>query len=279
MAAPRQRINMYVGPKIRIKREDLPQYEATGDWVAEIKWDGEWGLFTVHDGIVVGLDSRTGLPLGGNLVKQIVAKSSSGQMCGELVSDKIHLFDIYNWNGMDLRDLPLEDRREALEMVHGTLQEWSTCRDRILLVERRNSGFLAWYDQLMAGKSKLRGAHAEGLVLKKKGSPLRATNADGKVEFQIRCKPLSTVDYVVIGPDGTAAKGTPKIALGLYDGGTLKKCMSPTWPAGMDLRPGMVVEVEGAEVWPSGAVRHGHIRRVRTDKDPLSCTVEAAIAA
>ncbi len=84
-------------------------------------------------------------------------------------------------------------------------------------------------------------------------------------------------------PDGTAKKGTPKIALGLYkltkDGRRVVKVMSPTWPGKLDLQPGMVVEVEGAEVFPSGAVRHGNIKRVRTDKSEKDCTYEAAIAA
>ena len=38
-------------------------------------------------------------------------------------------------------------------------------------------------------------------------------------------------------------------------------------------------EVEGAEVFPSGAVRHGHVKRVREDKRSEGCTHAAAVSA
>ena len=113
----------------------------------------------------------------------------------------------------------------------------------------------------------------------------------------MRIKPKNTVDYVVIGPDGFATKGTPKIALGLWkqtkDGLRVVKIMSPTWPRldGVpeitittptggsvkvaDIRPGTVVEVEGAEILVSGVVRHGHIKRLRPDKHAADCTFAA----
>ncbi len=39
-----------------------------------------------------------------------------------------------------------------------------------------------------------------------------------------------------------------------------------------------MVEVEGAEVFPSGAIRHGTIKRQRTDKKATDCTYEAAVS-
>ena len=301
MAAARKRIGHYVGPRDRVSREDLPRLDASGDWVAEVKHDGVWCLLEVASGRVVGLSSRVGLPLAapGLLGEVIDPLKRDGLLVGELVADfvqgetcefrsgtrRLHLFDVISWNGYDLRDLPLGDRREALERVAWAFYV-NAATDRIRLVERRSSGFLDWYDELVtrAGDgSRLIGRRAEGLVLKRRGTPYRATCADGKVDFWLRCKPLSTVDYVVIGPDGCAEKGTPKVALGLWketkDGFRIVKCMSPVWPDGLDLRPGMVVEVEGAEVFPSGAVRHGHVKRVREDKRSEGCTHAAAVSA
>ena len=42
---------------------------------------------------------------------------------------------------------------------------------------------------------------------------------------------------------------------------------------------GKVVECKGAEVHDSGALRHGHLERVRDDKSPEECTLEAALRA
>ncbi len=294
MAERRTRTSLYCGPSARVSRAELPTYDASGTWVAELKWDGVWCLANIEDGVAASLASRTDGPLSASLVGKRIASGGSGMLVGELVADQVddtrsgtrrlHLFEPIVWNGFDLRDLPLEERREALVMIYATIESpVEEGAPLVHLVERRESGFLAWYDALMAGGSKVIGARAEGLVLKKKGTNARATRADGKVDFWLRVKPLNQVDFVVIGPDGAAEKGTPKIALGLYkptkDGVRVVKCMSPTWPAGMDLRPGMVVEVEGAEVFPSGAVRHGHIKRVRTDKRPEDCTYAAAMEA
>lgn len=293
MATARKRIDYYVGPKETVRREDLPALEATGEWVAEEKKDGFWCLTQIEAGKIISMNSRVGLPLGCDLVGERICLQGDGLLVGELCSDavgegedatrtgtkRLHLFEAISWGNLDLRDLPLEERREALEMIYnGTLYHLD---ERVLLIERRESGFLAWYDQIMASTSKVIGSRAEGLVLKKRGTKARATNADGKVDFWLRCKPRNTTEYIVISSDGVAAKGTPKIALGLYkqtkDGLRVVKVMSPTWPAGMDLRPGMVVEVEGAEMFPSGALRHGHIVRVRDDKLPEHCTIENAL--
>lgn len=293
MAERKKRTDLYVGPKERIAREDLARYEATGLWVAEVKKDGVWCLMTIENGVIAALESRTGLPLSASMVGLRIARNGSGQLAGELVADmvdgdegvertgekRMHFFEALYWNDLDLRDLKLEERREALEMIYETFTSFNVTSTLLYLVERRAKNFLKWYDELMGGK--LIGSGAEGLVLKKKGTTARAVNADGKVDFWLRCKPLHTVDYIVIGPDGTGPKGTPKVALGLYkltrDGRRVVKCMSPTWPAGMKLEPGMVVEVEGAEVFPSGAVRHGHIKRVRMDKPESACTYESAV--
>ncbi len=299
MAERRKRISLYVGPKNTIKRADLDDYD-NGEWVAEIKHDGEWCLVEIENGHIVEMSSRTGLSHDGieDFIGKRVTGGGSGKLVGELVADqkdddtrtgdkRLHLFDVLEWGGMDLRDLVLEERHKALRMIVHML---TLLPGRIFIVEQRSSGFKAWYDAIMSGSSRVIGKRAEGLVLKKKGTPLRAVNSDGKVDFWVRCKPKNTIDYIVMGPDGFAAKGTPKVALGLiFADGSLRKCMSLSWikpkdwPANVPTSPhgpaaGMIVEVEGAEVFPTGALRHGHIKRPRLDKPVQDCTLEAAVA-
>src|SRR3990167_9427364 len=214
MAALRKRIDLYVGPGVSVSRDDLPLLDKSGDYVAELKHDGFWCLAGIEDGNVYSLLSRKGLPLSApGLLGERVASAGAGLLVGELVSDivdgedgeartgtkRLHLFDAISFNGHDLRALPLEDRRDALQMIAGTFAR-PTADEHLFLVERRESGFLAWYDAEVSrdGKSRLIGKRAEGLVLKRRGTAYRAGKADGKVDFWLRCKPLATVDYVVM---------------------------------------------------------------------------------
>lgn len=285
--AARPRINLYVGPKETIDRADLDRFERSGAWLFEVKHDGAWCCVTFSAGRILSIVSRTGLPIACDLIGVRVALAGSGQLCGELVADlvgaersglrRIHFFDVHNWNGLDLRDLPQTDRREALLMVFGTfaVPRWLG-EPRLYVVEQRDAGILAWYDALLA-------AGAEGLVGKRKDARARGEGADGKTLAWVRCKPLRTVDYVVIG-HGLAEKGTPNLQLGLHRDGKLVKAMECVAPAAirladMDALVGRIAELEGREVFPSGALRHGQFKRFRTDKHATDCTYEAALAA
>lgn len=294
----RKRINLYVGPKVTVSRDDLAVMEATGEWVFEEKKDGFWCLAVVTNGVVTAMISRTGLEFSGAEVAGLVGRSvtpfgrgvGSGRVMGELTADpnaagekcgmrRLHVFDVLDWNGLDFRDFPQKERREALEFVY----ERGIACDVIHLVEQRTEGIVAWFDEIIA-----RGG--EGIVAKKKGTKLRAANADGKIEDWVRAKKKRTIDYVVMA-HGVAEKGTPNVDLGLYKqtkaGVRLVKvctCLIP--PAWFkSVQPpdlvGRVVEAAGWEVFPSGALRHAQLNHrtgPRTDKQPESCTYEAAMA-
>lgn len=290
----RDRIKNYVGPKRMLLREELPSFE-TGDWVAEPKLDGFWCLAEIQGGRIAALSSRTGLPLdgahGGDLIGAKVGHDGlTGLLCGELTADtvngercgtrRLHLFDALEWCGIDLRGRNTVVRREALELIHQhlTCAPAPRCSPEILrLVERRDAGFLAWYDEIVT-------AGGEGLVLKAKTSLYVCRNSDGKVDTWHRVKPLRTVDYVVMG-HGLAEKGTPNVDLGLYK--IVKgapKLVKTLTVALVSLKVpaaslvGSVLECAGYEIWPSGALRSAKIVRIRTDKLPTDCTIDAVMA-
>lgn len=289
MAERRKRIADYVGPDEWVPRERLAKLEKTGQYVVEEKKDGFWVKMLVSKGVIVRIETRTGEVLGGahtaGLLRNIGVQKHTGVLVGELVPDtaadgsrsgqrRVHLFDVIEWEGHDLRDLPLSSRRPFLEAVHSQV----AMQDRVLLVERRAKGFTAFYDEILARKG-------EGLVIKRIDSKHRAANADGKIDAWLRCKPLRTVDYIVVG-HGAATKGTPNLKLGLWKAGKLVEVMTATFPnclANEGLKPAdcvsSIVEVEGYEIWNTGVVRSGHVRRIRTDKFPEDCTYEAAMKA
>ncbi len=284
----RQRLSIYVGPKGDVSPDELDALEATKAWVADIKKDGFWACAVVDGGVIVQMVSRTGLDFSGGeaqgLIGLKVFPSGSGRLVGELTADadasgerigvrRLHVFDVLDWNGLDLRDLVQIERREALEMIYAAVIH----RDLVRLVEQRQSGFRAWFDEVVA-------SGGEGLVLKRKDATCRPTNADGKIDTWAKCKPYRSVDYIVVSV-GKAAKGTPNVDLGLYKNGRVVKVLTCTLPPEWrKLSPerlvGYVVEAEGREIWPSGALRHaqlGHRSGPRTDKSPEECTIEAAL--
>jgi ATP-dependent DNA ligase len=289
MAERRKRIGLYQGPKNSITVNELDSYERTGLWAFEEKHDGNWACASVVDGTITQLTSRVGLAMEAEgLIGMELPGGGGGLLIGELTADlvgdqrigtrRLRLFDVLEWNGIDLRDLPFKERRQALQQIYG----WSVHRsDRVTLTEQRLTGAVRFYDEVLARKG-------EGLVLKRLDSVYRPQSSDGKVECWVRCKPKRTVDYVVMS-HGLAEKGTPNLNLGLWkdckvQGRKLVKvltCSVPVAPAfrGVPLESlvGRVVEVDGAEVWPSGALRHGHIQRVRDDKPAEECTHAAAM--
>jgi ATP-dependent DNA ligase len=290
MSERRKRIGLYQGPKNSIRPDELESYERTGQWAFEEKHDGVWACATVIDGVITQMTSRVGLPMDadGIIGMKLPGGGGSGQLVGELTADlvgdqrsgtrRFRLFDVLDWLSVDFCTMPLFMRRAGLETIY---QCCVGATDRITLTEQRLTGALAFYSEVIA-----RGG--EGLVLKRLDSTYSPRNADGKVDCWLRCKPKRTVDYVIMG-HGVAEKGTPNLELGLWkdcklQGRKLVKvltCSIPVAPAfrslQLDSLIGHVVEVEGAEVWPSGALRHAVIQRLRDDKPVQDCTHEAAM--
>jgi ATP-dependent DNA ligase len=285
----RKRIPEYCGPKRTILREALTALDASGDYVCEEKHDGEWCLVWITDGRVSKLRTRTGAELprakAAGVLGLEVAINAPALLAGELVADeaygvangqrRLHLFDVLEFAGTDCRDLAMDDRRNFLVCVQAALGQTR----RVQIVEQRESGFVEFLDEIT-------GRGGEGVVIKKRDSTYNPRNADGKIEGWLRCKPKRTVDYVVLS-HGTAEGGTPNLELGLYKDSRVRRsplllrAMTVTIPKAMrDIDPdtlvGRVVEVEGQQVFKSGAIRHGQITRIRDDKVAKECTLAAA---
>jgi hypothetical protein len=310
MADRRKRTNWYVGPKDDVKRAQLAELEAGGGWVWEEKHDGVWALVKVIKGQLMHAESRVGVQFVGadwdNDLHglQMFPSHVTGVMIAELVADwiedpktklptqggtrRLHVFDLIFCNTADgvnplppqehdFRNLPLRTRRARLEEL------WKQRIDDgglTHLVEQRATGAQAFFDEVIA-------RNGEGLVGKKLSSYHVAKNSDGKIEHWIRCKPRRSIDYVVMGT-GFAEKGTPNLDLGLYkllkEGRKLVKVQATGIPKEWEHIAhqewvGQVVEVVGQEIFPSGALRFGQIKKPRPDKRPEDCTYEAALRA
>lgn len=285
------RLSTYAGPKVQIQPKDLERYERAGIYAAEEKHDGHWAEVTTGpDGRITKITSRSATRYDGANVAGLIGTQTSlldSVLIAELESGteaanrrgvglnhrRLHVFDIVRLLGNDITKLVYEQRRALLEQAFATVLRDSK---KLLLVRQVTSGFAKFFAEVTSGDG-------EGIVLKRMGRIYRAgAGSDGKTEEWIRCKQFRFVDYVVI-EIGRSDGGSPNFQVGLYDShGRLSRVATiKNIPDGLDYRAlvGKVIECKGAEVHDSGALRHGHYERTRTDKDPEECTLEAALQA
>ncbi len=257
---------MYQGCGGATDRDSLQRLEATGQWVAEPKFDGHWAMATG-----TRLTSRTGrrkpvacprLPDGTTLVGELAYGTQASVGRGGM-----DVFDILEHNGRSVRHLPRAGRQVALDALY---------RDTPILASfyRRApvwaTGFVAAYD-----------AQPEGIVLK----PLNdGPYTGGKVERWMKVKRQHTADYVVMGYQLSEAAGKAGLARciecgGFVDGKLVKLVNVGSMPhsvarsviADWDSWYGTVVEVGHYGLFKSGSCRHPFYLRRRPDKLAVDC--------
>jgi len=292
------RIVSYVGPSIQVTPDAIARYEGQGCWFADEKKDGAWAeAKTNESGVITSLVSRTGkaftpdetsgllgLPTpipNTTFVAELEAKSPAATArYKSLGYRRLHLFDVICLLGEDLRPdkrrnrsgTVIHERRALLELAVTKFTDPAIAK-RLPIVRQVKAGFELFYRHVMADGG-------EGLVFKKVGSLYQPFNSDGKVSEWHRCKPYRFVDYVVLSI-GKSPSGQDNFQVGLYVKGTLKRiCTIKNPPVNLDLPSlvGKVIECKGGEIFPSGALRHGHFERVRDDKLPEHCTLESTLA-
>ncbi|MBC3195829.1 DNA ligase D [Pseudomonas poae] len=292
-----------------------------GEWRYEIKFDGYRILARVEDG-KVQLFTRNGNDWTYKLPRQAEAIASLGLtsawLDGEVVVANEHgvpdfqalqnafeqarsgnivyyLFDLPFLNGMDLRDVPVEQRRGALAKV----------------LERSDSEVLKYSaDFAETPEALLNSAcdmHMEGLIGKRVGSAYQSRRSGDWIK--LKCKRRQ--EFVIVGytePKGSRSK-FGALLLGLHDDdsgelryagkvGTgftqatlatifaqltpleVKKPAVVNPPTGFEakgvhwLKPALLAEVAFAEITQDGAVRQAVFHGLRNDKPAESITEE-----
>lgn len=292
-----------------------------GDWRYEIKFDGYRIMAKINDG-KVQLFTRNGHDWTHKLPRQAEALASleldSAWLDGEMVvanehgvpdfqalqnafevgsSDAIsyYLFDMPYLNGMDLRQVPVEQRRAALAKV------LERSEDEVL---RFSEDFAETPDALLNTACQM---NMEGLIGKRVGSSYVSRRSGDWIK--LKCKRRQ--EFVVVGftePKGARSK-FGALLLGLHDAdsgelryagkvGTgfneatlssihaqltpleVKKTAVANPPTGFEargvhwLKPELLAEVAFAEITKEGSVRHAVFHGLRTDKPAKSITEE-----
>lgn len=288
------------------------------DFLFEVKWDGYRCLAYLSRGRVK-LISRAGRDITDDFpgVSKDVAGlgADSAILDGELVAfgdtgPQFHLlkrravnagyvvFDLLYLNGEILVNLPLADRRCALqELLMNAPGQRPMMSEAV--AEKGKEFFRA-----------IRESHLEGMMAKRIGSPYRPGRRSSDW-LKIRCEKV--IDCAVLGYGLDSRGQLASLALGLYDPGTrrfdyvghvalpvfgtgearkilglfeeLRSTAQPWAPepdearlisgrqtAFVPLPPVLICEVGYLEFTPRGVLRHAKLRRFREDKDAIECT-------
>lgn len=280
------RIKEYIGPHIQITPDELPKYEKQGCWVAEDKRDGAWACMTTDEsGIVRHINGRSGASFDGDsiqgikglninlpnsiLIGELEAASQAATKLNKLHGfRRIHIFDAIQVKGQDTTILSCDLRRKLILAINQEifLKEKNISK-RIMIVRQSNKNFVDFYNHVMSGGG-------EGLVLKKVNSIYKSHRSSGKVDFWIRAKEERFIDVFVMSHK-LSQKGLDQLEVGIWDNDRLKRIQTILCPKGYapeDLI-GKVVEIRGAEMMESGAIRHGRFERIRHDKTKTMCII------
>jgi bifunctional non-homologous end joining protein LigD len=294
----------------------------TGDWRYEIKFDGYRMLARIESGNVT-LFTRNGHDWTAKMPQQAAALAGlgleSGWLDGEVVvpneegapdfqalqnafeagrsgSILYYLFDAPYLNGMDLREVALEQRREAL-------REALERSDSDLL--RFSEDFTDQPDSILESACQMK---LEGLIGKRAGSTYTSKRSSSWVK--IKCS--NRQEFIIVGytqPKGSRT-GFGALLLGLHDDngkllyagkvGTgfnhatlqslhkqLQKLETDKSPLAIAapaadvrgaqwLKPDLMCEVAYAEMTRQGVVRHSVFHGLRSDKPAKAITHERA---
>ncbi len=306
-----------IKPELATLVESAPE----GDWRYEIKFDGYRVMARVADG-KVQLFTRNGHDWTHKLPHQAEAIAGLGLesawLDGEMVvaNDEgvpdfqalqnafeagrsaniiYYLFDMPFLNGMDLREVPVEQRRAALSRV------LERTDDETL---RYSEDFAEVPEVLLNSACQMK---MEGLIGKRAGSPYASRRSGDWIK--LKCKRRQ--EFVVVGytdPKGARSK-FGALLLGLHDTdsgelryagkvgtgfnettlGTIYEQLTPLHarqaavvnpPTGFEakgvhwLKPVLLAEVAFAELTKEGSVRHAVFHGLRTDKPAESITEE-----
>lgn len=225
-AAPRRALPAHLAPQLATLVDTPP---SGGDWLCEIKFDG-YRLLTRAQGRSVRCDTRNGKDWSHKLPHLVAAikalKLRASWLDGEIVVADAHgvpdfqalqnafeseqtgrieymLFDLPFHEGRDLRDLPLEVRRDQL---------------RTLLAAAPHPAlrFSEAFDQDPSSLlESARRAGLEGLIGKRRGSPYRSQRSSD----WIKLKTGQRQEFIIVGftePRGSR-QGIGSLLLGVHD--------------------------------------------------------------
>jgi bifunctional non-homologous end joining protein LigD len=313
-ASPEALLPAYLPPMLATLVSEAP----SGEWLAEVKYDGYRALSALSGGRVA-MWSRNALDLTGRFPRvaralaQVVVGDAviDGELCvldqsgvprfeliqqGREEDAVLFAFDLLWLDGEDLRARPLRERRDLLRSV------LSNAPPEVRLAEEVPG-------PIEEGLEKMRERGLEGLILKAPGSPW----TKGRSRDWLKLKVQAAQELAIIGfmpGKGAAAGSVGALLLAVADGkggfdfagkvGTgfsaklrkelletlskevIEKAPARGAPRLRDARwvhPRLVAQVRFTEWTADGKLRHPAFQGLREDKKPEECVREMPSAA
>lgn len=292
------------------------------DFVLERKYDGYRALAAISGGRV-SLQSRNGLDLSPRfpalfralgelevaeavLDGEVVAFDARGRESFQKLQNEGDdvvwmVFDLLWLDGEDLRTRPLEDRRDLLESVLGSVVDgWRrTTTHRALPIQLAERFDVPLHEALASARKR----GEEGVIAKRRGSRY----AGGRAREWLKAKVLGAQELAVVGytpissgesmigalhlgyRDGTQWRWAGKVGTGFTDalrrdlfrvlsGDRIDKSVATGAPRSRNdvwVRPRLVAQIAFGEWTRDGHLRHPRFQGLRDDKSPEEITREA----
>jgi bifunctional non-homologous end joining protein LigD len=250
-----------VNPQLLNPVDDPEPLLANDAYCLQPKHDGRRMLLRKQGSSTAGINRRgltCGVPLP--IIEAAKVFEPNFLLDGEAVGDTLHVFDLLELNGENLRSKPYRERLAELLNLLASVQQ-----RQIRLVETRFGS--AAKRELFA---RLLDQNAEGVVFKRLDAPSTPGRpASGGSQF--KHKFVETASAIV-----TAVHPTRRsVALGLYDGDTLVPAGHVAIPADQLVpRAGSIVEVRYLYAMPgSNALFQPVCLGIRDDLSPEDCAL------
>ncbi len=279
-------MKLYMGCGSSIRDSQITEFENSGLYVAEPKFDGIFG------GCVSDVTQRyfsrngkekvlkmPGLPSGTIVVGELGYGSQVALERRAIIGhDFMDVTDILQVGNLDVSQ---EDDNQRRQILEETWHSWSDeIKSHFLLSKRIFQNFKSLFE-----------FEDEGIVLKKtKCRPHSSYQISTYNPNWLKCKKELTVDLVImsysISKSNSFSRLAQAINCGVYrDGQLIHVCsvgsldtelrtgLVNNWPDYV----GKVIEVKGYKVFSSGHIRHPSLgsKKIRDDKDSQECTWES----
>ena len=219
------------------------------------------------DGEVVALDSK-GLPEWGKV------QSKMGSNAGDPQGTLTYIaFDCLTYGGLDIRPLPLKDRRMALETITAPIiAAWVTTRS-VLAIGDQQPATHEFHDAVVEE------GH-EGTIVK---DPAAAYASGARGHGWTKFKANDEMDVVIMGFEAGKSSFSGMVGaikFGQYKNGVLTyrgKCSGMNMKLRKELSAdengylGQVISLAYMGIMPSESPRHPQYKRFRMDKLPTDC--------
>lgn len=213
-----------------IKEEEAEKYIIDENWLMQEKLDGVRFLLEKKNSRVNSFNRRglyTNIPTN---IWNSVSETKNFLIDGELIGEKMHVFDILEYNDQDLRNEKLSSRIEILNKLIDEIgwKENIDCTNVFHSAEEKRTAYAKFFED-----------NKEGVVFKKKDAKYYVGRPASGGDY-IKCKFYGTCSAIV-----TNINNKRSVSLGLYKGKKLVNAGNVTISSNFEIPEiGNVVEVK-----------------------------------